>query len=344
MLDRLRGEVTYRGLWDGVDLRCKLGRGFKDELIFARRENVRPVIFLLESQGRSMTLDAQNVLTVKGPQGEAAFRLSAPFLTDADGRQGAVAVVLEARENGGYALRYTPDPDFIQQAAFPITLDPTVESARGETGIEDTFVQEGSSNVNNASDQVWVCNNSTYGKRYGYMRVVNLPKLEANHFIIGAFLHLKNHATMSAETPLMCSEVLDDWRADTITFATQPAVNPLYQDYCKYPASQYTWQRLDVTSLARKWYMGNNKGVILTPPGGLSQHRAHPIQQRQCEALLHRELCQPGRAGGLSDLRWPGRRVGGLRLCQLGQRQYDFFASGYRHGRRPLAGIHRPFL
>ncbi|MBR4081232.1 MAG: DNRLRE domain-containing protein, partial [Clostridia bacterium] len=115
------------------------------------------------------------------------------------------------------------------------------------------------------SDQVWVCNNSSNGKRYGYMRVVDLPKIDANHFITGAFLNLKNYSAPSAEVPLMCSEVLGDWDAATLTFATQPDVNPLYQDYCKFPASKYTWQQLDVTTLARKWYLGNNKGVILTP-------------------------------------------------------------------------------
>ena len=265
VLDHLHGEVAYNGIFAGVDLRCKLDRGFKDELIFAEKESVRPITFTLESEGRQMELNEQNMLIVKDEQGEAVFRLQAPFMLDADDQRGEVAVQLEALQGGMYAMTYIPDEAFVENAAFPVVLDPAIESVRGETGIVDTYVKEGSSTLYNTADQVWICNNSTYGKRYGYMRVADLPKIEANHFITGAFLNLKNYSAPTAETPLMCSEVLGDWDAATLTFATQPAVNPLYQDYCKFPKSKYTWQQLDVTTLARKWYLGNNKGIILTP-------------------------------------------------------------------------------
>ncbi len=265
VLDHLHGEVAYNGIFAGVDLRCKLDRGFKDELIFAEKESVRPITFLLESEGRQMELSEQNMLLVKDEQGEAVFRLQAPFMLDADDQRGEVAVQLEALQGGMYAMTYIPDEAFVENAAFPVVLDPAIESVRGESGIVDTYVKEGSSTLYNTADQVWICNNSTYGKRYGYMRVADLPKIEANHFITGAFLNLKNYSAPTAETPLMCSEVLGDWDAATLTFATQPDVNPLYQDYCKFPKSKYTWQQLDVTTLARKWYLGDNKGVILTP-------------------------------------------------------------------------------
>ena len=265
VLDHLHGEVAYNGIFAGVDLRCKLDRGFKDELIFGEKESVRPITFLLESEGRQMELNEQNMLIVKDEQGKAVFRLQAPFMLDADEQHGEVAVQLLARDNGMYAMTYIPDSTFIENAVFPVVLDPAIESVRGETGIEDTYVKEGSSTLNHTADQVWVCNNSSYGKRYGYMRVVDLPKIDANHFITGAFLNLKNYSAPTAETAMMCSEVLGDWKVDELTFATQPAVNPLYQDYCKFPKSKYTWQQLDVTTLARKWYLGNNKGVMFTP-------------------------------------------------------------------------------
>ena len=34
VMNHLHGEVVYEGTFAGVDLRCKLGRGFKDELVF----------------------------------------------------------------------------------------------------------------------------------------------------------------------------------------------------------------------------------------------------------------------------------------------------------------------
>ena len=265
VLDHLHGEVTYKGVFTGVDLRCKLDRGFKDEFVFAEKESVRPVTFLLESEGRRMELDGQNVLTVLDEQGEAVFRLQAPFMLDANEQRGAVAVQLEAREDGMYAMTCIPEEEFVESAAFPVVLDPAIESVRGESGIVDTYVKEGSTSLYNTSDQVWICNNTTYGHCCGLMRVVDLPRIDANHFITGAFLNLKNYNAPSAETALMCSEITGDWAVDEVTYATMPEVNPLYQDYCKFPKSQYTWRQMDVTTLARKWYLGNNLGVALLP-------------------------------------------------------------------------------
>ena len=66
----------------------------------------------------------------------------------------------------------------------------------------------------------------------------------------------------------MCREVLGDWNPSSITYANQPNVGNLYQDYCKVAKNQYTWKEIDVTSLARKWYLGENYGVQLSPPSG----------------------------------------------------------------------------
>ena len=41
-----------------------------------------------------------------------------------------------------YAMTYIPDSTFIENAVFPVVLDPAIESVRGETGIEDTYVKE----------------------------------------------------------------------------------------------------------------------------------------------------------------------------------------------------------
>ena len=266
VLERLHGEVVYAGIFAGVDLRCKLDRGFKDELIFAEKESVRPITFLLESEGRPMELNDENMLIVKDEQGDIVFRLQAPFMVDANEQQGEAAVQLEARENGVYAMTCIPDAAFVETAAFPLVLDPAIESVRGDSGIEDTYVQEGSTANNSSADQLWVTDNSTYGKRYAFLRVKDLPAIGSNHFITDAQLYLYGRRPDS-DIRIMCAEVTgpDSWSPSTITFANQPDHNPLYQDYCTFPADVYAWRSLDVTTLARKWYLGDNQGVVLLP-------------------------------------------------------------------------------
>ena len=273
VMDHLHGEVAYNGIFAGVDLRCKLDRGFKDELVFAEKESVRPITFLLESEGRQMELNEQNMLIVKDEQGDAVFRLQAPFMEDANYMRGNVAVQLEARENGIYAMTYIPDADFGENAVYPVTLDPAVETTSENGGIVDTYVEKGYTDNRSALDRLWICDSGNRGKCNAYMRVAELPALGANHYITSAHLCVKNYAALDAETTLVMSEVLEDWNPATITYANQPARSALYQDCCTFPQKAaatasyltYVWRELDVTSLARKWYLGENHGVVFTP-------------------------------------------------------------------------------
>lgn len=55
-----------------------------------------------------MELTEENALLVKDEQENAVFCLEAPFLEDAKQNIGAVAVQMIARNEGVYALTYTP--------------------------------------------------------------------------------------------------------------------------------------------------------------------------------------------------------------------------------------------
>ena len=105
-----------------------------------------------------------------------------------------------------------------------------------------------------------------YGNRLTYLKVVDLPRLGANHFITSAKLCVRNVYAPTADTAIMCKEVLKDWDPETITYENRPDVSGVYQDYCRVVKKQYSWKEFDVTSLARKWYLGENHGVQLSAP------------------------------------------------------------------------------
>ena len=262
-LSRLHGEVVYGGIFSGVDLRCKLDRGFKDELIFNAAECVRPVTFLLQSEGRTMELTEENALLVKDDQANVVFSLEAPFLEDAKQNVGAVAVQMIARSEGVYALTYTPDAEFMANAIYPVVLDPAVQVGSDGNGITDTYVEKGYTDNCSQLNRLWVCDSN--GNCNAYLRVDELPAIGSNHYITSAFLCVHNYSAPSVDTTLVISEVLESWDPSTITYAQQPLYADVYQDCCVFPANTYTERKLDVTSLARKWYLGENYGVVFTP-------------------------------------------------------------------------------
>ena len=153
------------------------------------------------------------------------------------------------------------------QAHSPIaTFSDSANSAENAAGILDTYVKEGSTQNFSHDERLWISNTNYYGNRLTYLKVVDLPRLGANHFITSAKLCVRNVYAPTADTAIMCKEVLENWDPETITYATQPKVSGLYQDYCRVLKNQYSWKEFDVTSLARKWYLGENHGVQLSAP------------------------------------------------------------------------------
>ena len=151
------------------------------------------------------------------------------------------------------------------QAHSPIATF-TDNSADSAAGILDTYVKEGSTQNFSHDERLWISNTNYYGNRLTYLKVVDLPYLGANHFITSAKLCVRNVYAPTADTAIMCTEVLEDWDPETITYDHQPDVSGVYQDYCRVLKNQYSWKEFDVTNLARKWYLGDNHGVQLSAP------------------------------------------------------------------------------
>ena len=153
------------------------------------------------------------------------------------------------------------------QAHSPIaTFADSANSAENAAGILDTYVKEGSTQNFSHDERLWISNTNYYGNRLTYLKVVDLPRLGANHFITSAKLCVRNVYAPTADTAIMCKEVMEDWDPETITYDHQPDVSGVYQDYCRVLKNQYSWKEFDVTSLARKWYLGDNHGVQLSAP------------------------------------------------------------------------------
>ena len=153
------------------------------------------------------------------------------------------------------------------QAHSPIaTFADNTNDADNSAGILDTYVKEGSTQNFSHDERLWISNTNYYGNRLTYLKVVDLPRLGANHFITSAKLCVRNVYAPTADTAIMCKEVMEDWDPETITYDHQPDVSGVYQDYCRVLKNQYSWKEFDVTSLARKWYLGDNHGVQLSAP------------------------------------------------------------------------------
>lgn len=151
VLDHLDGEVVFEGILPGVDIRCRVQSvSFKDDIIFFTRQSARPLSFLLSVPDMVPSLKENGDIQIIAPTGDVPFVLPAPFMKDSttEGAFGGVLVTLAPTgERDVWRMTYTPDEVWLDQAQFPVVLDPAVISKKHSSAIEDNFITSYSPNT-----------------------------------------------------------------------------------------------------------------------------------------------------------------------------------------------------
>ncbi len=267
-LNDAQGRLRYSDLYPGVTLDCHTDGHFADEFTFDSPEAARDIVCLLKADGYKPILNKDQSVTLADKNGETVFTLCPPFLFDAKGQEGAVRVSL--KDDGGLLhICYAPDCQFMETAAYPVVLDPTIRTQNTSTNVEDTYVSNNYPNTNYSTNTRLYATSASTHRQYSFIRFLSLPPLSENHYVTSAKLGLCPLTSMQEDRAFYAREITDDWAEGTVTFNTDcPSFDTdIVLDYVKITqASYYSYQKWDITSLVKKWYKGDaNYGVALTP-------------------------------------------------------------------------------
>ena len=152
---KTQGTVRYAELFPGVEMICRTDSRYMDSFVFAKPEASRAIVRLMNPEGLKAAREKEGGISLSDGE-ETVFVLPAPVLFDSAGNIGTAKVLIETiqENNQGSALErlrisYVLDPAFMEQAVYPVTLDPTIRTATEDSGIEDTYVRSGDPNGNN---------------------------------------------------------------------------------------------------------------------------------------------------------------------------------------------------
>ena len=274
VLEKTEGKAIYKEIFPDTDVVCTaLPDGFKDEIVFQSLQAVKPVAFLLSAPGLECIQTENGTITFTTPDGETAFQLPAPFMTDTqpESELGIVKATLQrAEEKDVWRLTYTPDMEWAKSAVFPVILDPLVYTVQHATAIQDNYVtSKYPSTVQpyaSASLRV-TCNSTNWAKSNAYIKFVDasLPAIDTSYYVTKAYLSVALGYNPTSSASIYVKDVLSDWNPQTITYNNQPATSsmPLDYQYMERYTSLGTRYTYDISNLVRKWYAGANYGVML---------------------------------------------------------------------------------
>ncbi|MEG0767361.1 MAG: DNRLRE domain-containing protein, partial [Clostridia bacterium] len=273
---RLTCENLYENAALGVSVRYTLCSDFlKADIILADSSALENAALHLPDDF-AYTLEDENALRIADREsGDALFSLYTPIAYDAEGKETDVRMALTAYPDHT-RLDFSVDPTFLQSAAYPVTIDPIINSSNALKNIQNTTLCEGS-NVKPYTQTYVKVGKESSKRRVGLLKLNKLAKLSSSDTVIAAVLQMAPKSSSSSRYVAMY-EVLAPWAQENVNWLTFDPddisnISPDAQE-CR-EGSSSSWLNFDLTNLYRKWCtktngVSNNNGVALRTPAHIS--------------------------------------------------------------------------
>ena len=289
-LENVISRVVYADVFKATDLEYILhADGIKENLLLQSEK--APTTFTAEYKVNGLTpiqKDAQTI-ELQATDGTVIYVLTAPYMTDAAGAVSEdITLSLTSQKNDTFTLQLALDKQWLHEKnrAYPVTVDPAIQTKQETDKMTSTFVDSGHPNTAHGAAQddlgsMYVGHNIySFGSARTYIKVNELPDIGGiGSKVIDARLSVckRNVNSTSDEVRVNVYPVTSSWSASTLTYNNQPSHNGNAVDYMLFAAdnkvqSDYhdnygysEFKTVEITDLVRGWYenTSTNYGVML---------------------------------------------------------------------------------
>jgi len=284
-LDNISASVIYEDILANTDLEYVInGLNIKENIIVKAKADSYSYSFTMQLNNLTAELDEKGGICIYDDStSETVYTIPSPVMWDSDhASSDAVSMALTQHGNGKYTITVTADSEWMNasERVYPVTIDPPIYTTSA-SAILDLDVCSTYPNRNKpADDSLWV-NNAWHA----YWKFTTLPTLPVSAYITDAEFTLHSINTDALDGYIAAYEVLTDWDS-TLTWnkvisSTDPQGQPStsfvdFEDIYTYDpdgngslspgnALGYT---LNITPLVKKWYDGQNYGLMIAPVTG----------------------------------------------------------------------------
>lgn len=198
--------------------------------------------------------------------------MDTPLVYDAEGKETLAEIVLT--DAGEYVrMEYRIDPLFMNDAVYPVTIDPVVHSERPALTIQDTTIRQGSTAHPYTDTYLKLgIKSGNYHVALLKFNILAIPK--ASDTVIQAVLQMAVRSSSSSKY-IGAYEILKPWESKTVdwdNFIPYPNAGNVSGEALDCVKSASSGRlNFDLTNLYRKWCtrdengLSNNNGVAFRP-------------------------------------------------------------------------------
>lgn len=256
-------KLTYTSNTDGV----------KETIVLTEKPKTNVFQYILRPEGMNPILNketGQIELYRADDEDELAAVIEAPYMDDAteDNYSEEVYYELEETEAGVYLLTMTVDESYLENAQYPVTIDPTATWS-GSSKIDDVYIADGdykNTNFYAAASQAFYAGMNHKGvKLRSLIKLNDLKKTLSGKCITSAVLNMYEAGGDAGVT--VNSYALTSTRANSsATWANQPSINATVLGTCKSSGTIGQKQIMDMTKFVQGLANGSrayNYGIML---------------------------------------------------------------------------------
>ncbi len=271
--------VLYEDVYPNVDLLYEAySYNIKESIILNASVDQNTFVFSLNLQNLTPQAQEDGSILLLDTDSQPTYKIPAPYMYDAQGSYSdAVTHTLTPVGEGQYYLTVTADQTFLDEATYPVCIDPTLEkvSTNNTSHIRSTYITSGQPNKSYEEVEFLYAGYSSYKNDGNFEMIVyagNLPQIPDGCLITGAQINLRQfgYSTDSAENYMLLQAhqlTLDkkpnETYANFIDRLTWNTVHPngtanydsTVLDFAKISYStNKKWISLDITEQCSTWY------------------------------------------------------------------------------------------
>ena len=269
-LENLSSVVRYADIFDGVDIEYVVrGNDVKENIVIKEKQDSYSYKFEIKTKKLTASLEEDGSVSLKNNSGETVLVIPSPFMYDANGdpSQEVSFDLVKKNGNGKYELTVTADKTWVDNAAFPVTVDPYLCVEKSKTAFETSWFTASKPNAHTETYS-FIAGKKDGTKNRGYIKVLALPALSPSDVVTNASLVMCQGGSIFPTST--SSKGAFVYEAPTFS-GTYPTWRQLEGkslgdalDYNKRTIANDTFISFNITRAVKKWYKSpsSNNGLI----------------------------------------------------------------------------------
>ena len=277
-ISKFSDAVKYKNILNGIDLEYKImSTKVKENIIINNKESILKNLYFSVKTNLELVINNNVISAKKG--NEIIFTLDAPYMIDANNNINKNIYYNLINENNNYKLELVLDTNWLNNAIYPVIIDPTITNQSQDNSVSDTYIYPGDTSVDRNNQDILKAG----VERVDSQDVVNrtlikfdLPTIGTGSQVINAILYLTGYITSenSYESDIVnVHRITEDWTEENAKWENMhdkydSRVECSFDSYRSYINSSNNlvarYNGGDITSLVKKWYSGlDNNGILL---------------------------------------------------------------------------------